>query len=61
MNYIVRLETFSGLVKNVQLPTHEAVSQFVEKYPDTLPAGTAVKMSCDMLGISGTLRGKALV
>ena len=59
MNYIVNLETFSGSVKSIQLPSKGAVAQFVNEYPNTLPVGVSVKIACDTLGITGTLRGKA--
>lgn len=59
MNYIVKLETFNGSVKSISLPSKGAVAQFINTYPTTLPAGVAVKISCDLLGISGRLMGKA--
>ena len=59
MNYIVTLETFSGSTKKIALPSKGAVAQFISQYPQTLPVGIAVKMSCDALGIRGTLRGVA--
>lgn len=58
MNYIVTLETFNGSVKKISLPSKGAVAQFVSQYPSTLPVGVSVKVACDMLGISGTLKGK---
>jgi hypothetical protein len=57
--YKVRIETFSGEVRNVSLPSKGAVAQFVNTYPEKLPVGIAVKIACDSLGIRGTLRGKA--
>lgn len=59
MSYIVKLETFNGSVKSIALPSKGAVAQFVSKYPETLPVGVSVKVACDSLGITGTLRGKA--
>lgn len=59
MNYIVSLETFNGSVKKISLPSKGAVAQFVSQYPNTLPVGVSVKIACDTLGITGTLRGKA--
>ena len=56
--YKVKLETFSGTVKTIELPSKGAVAQFVSNYPNQLPVGVAVKISCDALGVSGTLRGK---
>jgi len=58
MAYTVTLETFSGSVKKINLPSRGAVSQFVSQYPNTLPVGVSVKVACDTLGITGTLRGK---
>lgn len=59
MTYTVTLETFSGSVKKINLPSKGAVAQFVSQYPNTLPVGVSVKVACDTLGITGTLRGKA--
>jgi hypothetical protein len=61
MNYIVTLETFSGSTKKISLPSKGAVAQFVSTYPTQLPVGVSVKVSCDALGVSGTLRGKAVL
>ncbi len=61
MNYIVTLETFTGSVKKISLPSKGAVAQFVSTYPNTLPVGVSVKLSCDALGVRGTLRGKASI
>ena len=59
MSYTVTLETFNGSIKKIALPSKGAVAQFVSNYPNTLPVGVAVKLSCDALGVRGTLRGKA--
>jgi hypothetical protein len=59
MTYTVKLETFSGSVKSISLPSKGAVAQFISQYPTTLPVGVSVKVACDTLGITGTLRGKA--
>ena len=59
MTYTVTLETFSGSTKKINLPSKGAVAQFVSNYPNTLPVGVSVKLSCDALGVRGTLRGKA--
>jgi hypothetical protein len=61
MTYTVKLETYNGSVKKINLPSKGAVAQFISTYPNQLPVGVSVKLSCDMLGVSGTLRGKALV
>jgi hypothetical protein len=57
MNYIVTLETFSGSTKKINFASRGAVAQFVSQYPTQLPVGVSVKVACDSLGISGTLRG----
>jgi hypothetical protein len=59
MTYTITLETFSGSTKKINMPSKGAVAQFISTYPETLPVGIAVKISCDALGVSGTLRGKA--
>ena len=61
MTYTITLETFSGSTKKIALASRGAVAQFISTYPTQLPVGVSVKISCDLLGISGTLRGKALV
>ena len=57
MTYTVTLETFSGSTKKINLASRGAVAQFISQYPTQLPVGVAVKVACDSLGISGTLRG----
>ena len=57
MTYTVKLETFNGSVKSISLPSRGAVAQFISQYPTQLPVGVSVKVACDTLGISGTLRG----
>jgi len=57
--YKVKLETFSGNVSTISLPSKGAVADFISNYPSKLPAGISVKISCDLLGIRGTLKGKA--
>jgi hypothetical protein len=59
MNYIIKLESFNGSTKSIALPSKGAVAQFISQYPQQLPVGVALKVSCDALSISGTLRGKA--
>jgi hypothetical protein len=55
--YNVKLETFNGSVKTISLPSKGAVAQFISTYPTQLPVGVSVKIACDTLGITGTLRG----
>jgi hypothetical protein len=57
--YKIKLETFSGVVKTIDLPSKGAVAQFITTYPTQLPVGVSVKMSCDTLGVRGVIRGKA--
>ncbi len=59
--YKVRLETFNGSVSTIDLPSKGAVAQFISNYPDKLPAGISVRINCDLLGIRGTLVGKAKI
>ena len=59
MTYTITLETFNGSVKKISVPSKGAVSQFINEYPKALPVGISVKMSCDALGVRGTLRGVA--
>jgi len=59
MTYTVTLETFSGSTKKINLSSKGQVAQFISEYPNTLPVGVSVKVACDTLGITGTLRGKA--
>jgi hypothetical protein len=57
MSYTVTLETFSGSTKKIAMPSKGAVAQFISQYPTQLPIGVSVKVSCDALGVRGTLRG----
>lgn len=57
--YKVKLETFNGSVKTIELPSKGAVAQFIAQYPKTIPVGVSIKVACDSLSISGTLKGKA--
>ena len=57
MTYTVTLETFSGSTKKINLSSKGAVAQFINTYPTQLPVGVSVKVACDSLGITGTLRG----
>ena len=61
MTYTVTLETFNGSTKKINLASKGAVAQFISTYPTQLPVGVVVKLSCDALGVSGTLRGKKVL
>ena len=60
MTYTITLETFSGSTKKINLASKGAVAQFISTYPTQLPVGVAVKVACDSLGISGTIRGTSI-
>ena len=57
MTYTVTLETFNGSTKKINFASRGAVAQFVSQYPTQLPVGVSVKIACDTLGLSGTIRG----
>lgn len=57
--YKVKLETFNGTVKTIELPSKGAVAQFISTYPTQIPAGIAMRITCDVLGVRGVIRGKA--
>ena len=59
MSYTITLETFNGSTKKINLPSKGAVAQFISTYPTQLPVGVSVKVACDALSSSGTLKGKA--
>ena len=61
MTYTINLETYNGATKKINLASKGAVAQFINTYPNQLPVGVSVKVACDVLGVRGTLRGKALV
>jgi hypothetical protein len=61
MTYTVTLETFNGSTKKINLASRGAVAQFVSQYPTQLPVGVSVKIACDTLGLSGTIRGTRLL
>lgn len=59
--YPIKLETFGGNVSTINLTTKGQVADFISTYPEKLPVGTSVKISCDLLGIRGTLKGKKVL
>jgi len=61
MTYTLTLETFNGSTKKINLASRGAVAQFISQYPTQLPVGVSVKVACDSLGLSGTLRGTRLL
>lgn len=56
--YQIRLETYSGEVKNITLPDRNAVSLFLEELPNRLKKGTKVSFACDVLAIGGSIMGR---
>jgi hypothetical protein len=61
MTYTITLETFNGSTSKINLPSKGAVAQFISTYPEKLPVGVSVKIACDILGVRGTLKGKAVL
>jgi hypothetical protein len=61
MTYTVKLETTNGSVKTLSLPSKGAVAQFISQYPEQLPVGIAMRITCDALSVSGILRGKKVL
>ena len=61
MTYTLTLETFNGSTKKINLASRGAVAQFISQYPTQLPVGVSVKVACDSLGLSGTIRGTRLL
>ena len=61
MTYTITLETFNGSTKKINLASKGAVAKFVMEYPQQLPVGISVNMSCVALGLRGTIRGKAVL
>ncbi len=61
MTYTITLETFNGSTKKIALPSRGAVAQFISTYPTQLPVGVSVKIACDVLGVRGVLKGKAVL
>lgn len=57
--YAIKLQTFNGQTKEIAFTTKGQVANFINQYPSTLPTGVSVRVSCDVLGVSGVLRGVA--
>ncbi len=57
--YTIKLQTFNGQTKEIAFTTKGQVANFINQYPSTLPIGVSVRVSCDVLGVSGILRGVA--
>jgi hypothetical protein len=55
----VRLTSVSGTVKDLPFDNKEKVLEFIDKYADALPIGTAVNIDAPLIGIhSGWIQGK---
>ena len=57
--YTIKLQTFNGQIKEIAFTTKGQVANFINQYPSTLPIGVSFRVSCDVLGVSGILRGVA--
>ena len=55
----VSLTSISGTVKHMPFNSKEKVLEFIEKYSDVLPIGTAVCIDAPLIGIhNGWIQGK---
>lgn len=58
----VQLTSVSGTVKDMPFDSKEKVLEFIEKYADALPLGTAVNINAPLIGIySGWIQGRKSV
>jgi len=55
----VTLTTVTGNTETINIDTAEAVHEFISLYPKHIDKSTRVKVTCDLLGISGWLQGEA--
>jgi hypothetical protein len=53
----VTLTSMQGNTRNINLMTKQEVYDFIELYKSTLLPNQRVKITCDLLGISGYLQG----
>lgn len=55
----VELTSVSGTVKEIPFENKERVLEFIERYADALPLGTAVNINAPLIGIhSGWIQGR---
>jgi hypothetical protein len=55
----VELTSVSGTVKEMPFENKERVLEFIERYADALPLGTAVNINAPLIGIhSGWIQGR---
>jgi hypothetical protein len=55
----VTLTTVTGNTETIKIDTADAVKEFIAIYPKHIDKSTRVKVTCDLLGISGWLTGEA--
>jgi hypothetical protein len=56
---LVRLTSVNGTVKDLPFDSKEKVLEFIDKYSDALPIGTAVNIDAPLVGIhSGWIQGR---
>ena len=53
----LKLTTFNGNTKAYHLPNSYSVKFFLEEFAKSLPKDVLVHASCDVLGISGYVKG----
>lgn len=53
----LKLTTFNGNTKAYHLPNAYSVQFFLEEFAKSLPQNVLVHASCDVLGISGYVKG----
>jgi len=55
----VELTSVSGTVKEMPFENKDRVLEFIERYADALPLGTAVNINAPLIGIhSGWIQGR---
>lgn len=53
----ITLTSMAGNTRNIDLSSKKEVYDFIELYKSTLLPNQRVKITCDLLGISGYLQG----
>jgi hypothetical protein len=54
----VTLTSYNGNAKHLPFYSAEQVREFISTLPAHLEKSTSLKLECDLLGISGTIRGE---
>jgi hypothetical protein len=58
----VQLTSISGTVKDMPFKNKDSVLEFIDRYADALPLGTAVNIDAPLIGIhSGWIQGRKSV